>query len=66
MLDSRAVGGVPKLSFISEPEAAALATLQDVGTQPDIKVRSIPTALLKAFPYLLNSTSLGWRYLLGL
>lgn len=39
MLNPRIAGGVPKLSFISEPEAAAIATLQDVTTQPEIRVR---------------------------
>lgn len=37
MLDRRGKHGCPKLDFISEPEAAAIATLQDVTTQPDIK-----------------------------
>lgn len=51
MLNSRATGGVPKLSFISEPEAAAMATLQDVSTQPDIKVRLTFTRLLEALSF---------------
>lgn len=48
--------GETKLSFISEPEAAALATMRDLGNRPDIKVR----ALVGVFLY--HSTFLGCRH----
>lgn len=30
------LGGQTQLSFVSEPEAAALATLADIGARPDL------------------------------
>lgn len=36
-LIQKRLGGYTKISFVSEPEAAALATLADIGGCPDLK-----------------------------